>query len=155
MTTYELRRATLGDIRHVCSHATNECMVANETFLGCSPSSAAARLVPASREPASWLVDGEPACVFGISSYAALSTTGYPWIFYTPLVHHHRTHFIRRCREWMKVSMEEWRRLEAFVDPSDPSAVRWMQFMGFMLDEPEPMGPWGAVFHRAHAERSD
>lgn len=154
MTTYELRRATVGDVIDVCTRATNECVSSNMDLLHMEPLDAAARLAVASREPTTWVVNGEPICVFGVASYAALSTTGYPWIYWTASMSEHKAHFIRRCRQWTEYNLEEWERLEAFVDPNDQSAVKWMRFMGFTLDEPEPLGPDGELFHRAHLERT-
>lgn len=155
MTRHELVPATMAHAESVSIAATDECVLANLTFLGMTPLEAMGRLISASREPITWLADGEPACVIGVASYVALSTTGYPWIFYTPLVRRHKVPLLRHCRRWLELNLEQWHRLEAYVDAGDKSAVRWMRFMGFTLEEPEPRGTCGLPFHLAHADRTD
>ena len=95
-----------------------------------------------------WLVDGRPACMFGIVAPLALSYTSAPWFLSTELVDQHAYAFARACRRLLPELLEHHPRLVGMVDARYALSVRWLSWLGARLGEPEPWGVAGALFQR-------
>lgn len=98
-------------------------------------------------KPKVGLADGRPVCLFGVSSNTALSFTGTPWMLATDELELHQKPFIRRCRPVMAEMKEEFDLLRNWVDARNTIAIRWLEWLGFEVHEPQPFGVEGLPFH--------
>ena len=116
----------------------------------CGLSPAAALLYELERSTVawSWVVDGEVACMFGIVAPNLLDSVAYPWFLTTPLVEKHARPFARACRDLLPELLGMHPKLVGMVDARHKLSVRWLQWLGATLDEPEPWGVARAPFHR-------
>lgn len=95
-----------------------------------------------------WLVDGEPACIFGVGTRSLIGNAGTPWLLSTDLVAQHRMTFVRGSRPYLALMRGAFPCLENFVDARYETCVRWLKRLGFVVHDAEPMGPCGELFHR-------
>ncbi|CAJ0778745.1 hypothetical protein LMG7141_00794 [Ralstonia condita] len=94
----------------------------------------------------SWVIDGEVACMFGIVTPAALSEVSYPWFLTTELVEQHSRQFARACKTLLPELLAHHPRMVGRVDARYMASVRWLQWLGAKLGEPEPWGVGNALF---------
>lgn len=107
---------------------------------GLSPLDALLMEVRRSAVSWAWVIDGEVACMFGIASHAVLSDASYPWFLTTPLVERHSRQFARACKSLLPELLAHHPRLVGRVDARYLTSVRWLEWLGARLSEPEPWG---------------
>jgi hypothetical protein len=94
------------------------------------------------------LVDGEPACIFGVVPVSFMSGIGVPWMLGTPLVEEHATAFLRRNRRYVKHMTRAYNYLINYVDDRNVKAIAWLEWLGFTVSEPQQFGALGMPFRR-------
>lgn len=98
------------------------------------------------------LVNGRHACIFGIASRSLLSDCGVPWLLGTKLIERHQLGFLRRCGPMLEELAAGFGRLENYVDARNAVSIKWLGWLGFTIEAPEPYGPFGLPFRRFHKE---
>lgn len=114
---------------------------------GLTPAQALIHEIDRSSVAWSWIVDGEVACMFGIVSPNFLDLTAYPWFLTTPLVEKHSRQFARACKTLLPELLAAHPKLVGMVDARHVLSVRWLQWLGATLGEPQPWGVAGEPFH--------
>ena len=95
----------------------------------------------------SWIVDGEVACMFGIvGGQSLMDPYSYPWFLTTPLVERHYRAFARACKALLPELLERHPTLCGMVDSRYALSVRWLEWLGARLGEPQPWGVSQAPF---------
>ncbi|PRZ51226.1 hypothetical protein BX589_12067 [Paraburkholderia fungorum] len=94
-----------------------------------------------------WLVDDEPACIFGVGTRSMIGETGVPWLLSTDLVAAHPMPFLRRYREYLAAMLKAFPHLSNVVDSRYATCVEWLKWLGFEVHDAIPMGPDGVPFH--------
>jgi hypothetical protein len=104
----------------------------------------------AARAVAAWSgkVDGEVACVFGITRRSMISSVGVPWLLATPLVERYPMTIARGSREYFDRMARAFPLMENHVLEENKMAVLWLKWLGFDMEEPRPHGAFGAPFIR-------
>ena len=108
------------------------------------------------RSPLCWTarVDGEIACVFGVAPFGtALDPRGVPWMLGTPLVPKHRRTLQQMTPGYIAQMLEAFPHLLNQVHAKNTVATRWLRKMGFVLQPPMPVGPYGELFHLFEMKR--
>ncbi len=92
-------------------------------------------------------VDGDLCCIFGVVPGKIDARVGVPWMLCTDEIERHPTWILRLG----KSIIHEWRNQYAllcnYILADNEAAVRWLEWLGFTLNDPEPFGPDGALFH--------
>lgn len=91
--------------------------------------------------------DGEPIAVFGVSTVSLISNIGAPWMLATDRAQVHRSALVRSGRAYTVAMLEQYQRLENWVDARNTRAVAWLQRCGYALGEPQPYGALRLPFH--------
>ena len=94
------------------------------------------------------LVNGEPVCCFGRAVSPVDPTVGYPWLLGTPVMERHSKAFLIRNRAYLREMSRGLRRLENHVFTENRTSIRWLKWLGFIVDEPAPFGTMGMTFHK-------
>jgi hypothetical protein len=94
-----------------------------------------------------WLVEGKPACVFGVSAESILSGVGMPWLLSSPLLPSRPVPFLRYHRAFLAEMLNLFPLLRNWVDARYRLSIRWLRWMGFTLLPAEPYGPFQMLFH--------
>lgn len=86
--------------------------------------------------------------VFGIKRLTALSDVGVPWLISTNLVPKYRGVFMRYSKQIFDLVKRDYNYLCNYVDKRNIVAIRWLKWLGFTIQEPEPYGVNGELFCR-------
>jgi len=151
MTEYAVVPATrehAEELGRTMSPATRDECIA----WGGTPEAAVLYSFNVSRDCLVMLADGRPVAIWGVMTPTALSTTATIWMLGATELPQHFRFFLRLCR----ATIERWRkghkRLANYVDVRHTVSVRWLGWMGFSFDPPQPFGPHGMPFMRFHME---
>jgi hypothetical protein len=93
------------------------------------------------------VLEGQPACLFGVAPGSILGAVGTPWLVSTPAIDRHPIAFLRACQPALRRMQSDYYVLRNFVDVRNTRVKRWLTWLGFELQEPVPFGPWGLPFH--------
>lgn len=99
-----------------------------------------------------WLVDGEPACMFGIVPPVSVLCPAASWLLSTPMIEGHVHAFGRASRAILAELLERYPQITGMVDSRHVQSVRWLKWLGAQVGEPQPWGIAGARFHRFDLE---
>lgn len=95
-------------------------------------------------------VKDDPVCIWGVVREDLLFNQGIPWMLGTSALNDNRKAwaFLRKCRKPVLSMMENYDRLENYVDARNVRSQRWLRYMGFTLEEPKPYGALELPFHK-------
>jgi hypothetical protein len=113
---------------------------------GLTPVRALLREVERSASAWSWVIDGEVACMFGIVTPNLLDHSSYPWMLTTPLVEENFRQFARSCKQLLPEVLARHPRLTGMVDARYGLSIRWLQWLGARVSDPQPWGVAQAPF---------
>lgn len=85
-----------------------------------------------------WIVDGEAACLFGLTTPSVTSNTGEPWVIITDIVLDHKIEFLRACRKMMGWWLARRPVLIGTVERDHEESIRWLRWLGFDVDLSQP-----------------
>jgi len=96
------------------------------------------------------IINSDVIGAFGVVPWSLATGRGSPWALTTNAVYRHR----RAVARLSKPLLESLHRqcpngLEVMVDAEYTTAVRWLRWLGFVVDGPHPWGSFGAPFMRA------
>ncbi len=105
--------------------------------------------------PLAWtgMADEVPVCMFGCAPASVLSTVGRPWMIGTTDVDKYAMAFLRRNKRMVKVMMNNFDRLENFVDVRNVKAIEWLKWLSFEFGEVRIMGPFLKPFQMFYMEK--
>jgi hypothetical protein len=101
-----------------------------------------------------WLLDGEPALMWGVEPVCAAAGLGVAWTLGTDAVTQHPLMFWRLCKAELARLMLHWQVLFNWIDARYEASIRWAWRLGFVIDEPKPFGAEGRLFCCAALVRS-
>ena len=112
--------------------------------------------VAGSCDPMTALWDGEIICMFGCGAKTLTTNVGVPWMLGTnkladPVI---GRNFLRGSVAYIRRLKKRFSTLENYVDARHMDAVRWINWLGFEVSDPEPYGVSQLPFHRFSYERS-
>lgn len=152
---YSVRPATLEDVAYVAEHMReddrNEVLASSQR----SPKEALEFSFQASRDPMAGCVDGVPACIFGVAELSLVSDKASPWLLGTDELPKHARAFLRMSRAYVSNLKKQYAFLYNYVDVRNTNAVRWLGWLGFKIEAPQPFGPSRLPFHRFTMEREN
>jgi hypothetical protein len=95
-------------------------------------------------------VDGVPVCMFGVAPVGFLVPEyGRPWMVGTHHLDRHSRLFLRRCRKQVAAMHRRYPVLVNCVAAANTRAIRWLQWLGFQVDDkPIPVGLYDVPFYR-------
>lgn len=108
-----------------------------------------ALLVSLRRSTEAWAgtVDGDVACMFGVGPLSLLGGEGCPWLLGSDLIERNAFAFARRNRAMVARWLQSYRVLRNHVDARNTQAIRWLGWLGFVLQPPVPYGISRLPFH--------
>lgn len=97
--------------------------------------------------------DGKLVMVWGITMVNLEEGIGQPWMIGTDEIENATLPFLRNCCYYLNEAKEGYNYLYNYVYGENDTAIRWLNWMNFKMDEAAPYGPFGAPFHRFHWRR--
>ena len=140
----EIRPATVADaLTLVLRQADREEV---EALTGRDPREALVESVARSASAWAGLADGELVCLFGVVPMTLVGVTGIPWLLGAESVTRYGRPFLRRNRAWLREMRHAFPVLRNVVDARNTVSIRWLEWLGFTLGTPQPMGVRGLPF---------
>lgn len=90
----------------------------------------------AKSEAWTWLVDGEPACIFGFAPRSVLGGVASVWIFTTDAIHRDRRAFWLGSKRMVAHMRHTYPTLECYCDARFLASLQWLRRLGFAVAEP-------------------
>lgn len=91
----------------------------------------------------------EPFCIFGVTRSTHDKDVGIPWLLATDSLSACSREFLRQNSIYVQAMRREFRELINYVDDRNTVAKRWLEWLGFMIeDERTPLGPDQLPFRR-------
>lgn len=113
---------------------------------GRSPAEALSRSLAKSSQAWTAIVGGQPEVIFGVGDLNVLARVGCPWLLGTDAVSVNYRLFLRHSIRWKEQLLSRYDILRNAVDDRNEVSKRWLQWMGFTLFEPVPLGMNGEPF---------
>lgn len=113
---------------------------------------ALALAIRGSRRAWIWVVNGQVVCIFGVAPLSIISGSGSPWMVATPDIYKHRVAFLRGSRRWVRTMRSMYPLLWNCTAANNAAGIKWLQWLGFNVKEPEPMGRFQEPFCRFEME---
>lgn len=94
------------------------------------------------------LLDGVPVCMWGVTPAGMILRVGIPWMVGTYHLDDAAFTFLKRNRGTIIDMLNDFDILVNYVDARNVRAIGWLKFCGFTIDDPEPYGNTGLLFHK-------
>lgn len=153
-------RATLvaADLRHVLAVADqlrqadrDELAAAHGMDLSDMETRRALLCAAAAAGPCLAAVDaGVPLAVLGCAPVSLVGGVAAPWLLATPGADRYGRDLLVAGRALVEQWGRDWVRLENRADARNTRTLRWLQRIGFTLEDPQPWGALGMPFVRFH-----
>ncbi len=101
------------------------------------------------------LIDGEIACAWGVARESILSSAGVIWLLSTAVMERAPVAVARRTRRELQELLKVYPELGNYVDSEYEKCVRWLEWLGFTLEPPEPLGIRGGMFRKFYITRGE
>lgn len=99
------------------------------------------------------LVDDVPVFCCGVSRLTMLSTLGVPWLLATDDICKVGFRIVRHSKDLIRCMFAGFDRLETWVDIRNKLSFTWLKWCGFNVEDAEPIGLDGKLFHRCWMEK--
>ena len=152
-TNYEIRECTARDIKAVRNKLRQPDADELRKMLGCEePHFAVIESYRRATECYVGLIDGEIACIWGVWKYSILSDRATVWLFSTEVIEKSPVVVARFMKREFKKLRDRYDSLENFIDNDNTFYKHWLKWLGFTIDEPEPLGCHGELFCHFYIE---
>jgi len=120
--------------------------------MGQEPLEALQESVDGSAEAFTWWLGDDIVAMAGVVPESTIGPTARAWMLGGDLIPRHRRYFLRESRRVVDRWQEGWPVLWNLVDNEYRAALRWVEWLGFTLRDPRPVGT--GLFWLAERERS-
>lgn len=94
----------------------------------------------------SFVYRGDAFAILGAGAESAYAETGYPWLLGTPAIETHQRWFLRQTKLQIAAMLRRHIFLENWVDARNITSIKWLEWLGFTLHDPQPYGLAGMPF---------
>lgn len=99
-------------------------------------------------ETAVLTVDDVPAAIFGVAESSP--EVGHPWLLGTPELDRNPRVLLTEARTVVQNMMQQYKYLENYIYEGSTKNRRWVRWLGFNEDAPQPFGEKGKKFCKFH-----
>ena len=142
----EVRPATPAD-GYALAAALRPADIAEARASGHEPTAAIQDSIRASSTAMAGLVNGELACVFGVTPVSLLGGIGCPWLLGTPVLDRHSRVLVRLAPKYIWMMLARFPHLVNHVHADHTESVRWLRRLGFRFSEPWRHPETGATLY--------
>ena len=97
--------------------------------------------------------DDKLLCLTGVIPYSELSDTAVPWMLSTNELTKHPRDLVYYSKQLIGKWLEEWPKLENYIDARYTKSLNWAKHVGFTIHDPMPYGVEGRLFHKITMEK--
>lgn len=148
MPAYEFVPATFAHAAALAETMSDACRAEAWAATRETPYQALTGCIAASREAKAGLADGEVLLIYGLIPPALICDTAMIWMLTSRALPRHARWFMVESRRVIDEWLTEHKKLANYSDLRHTRANRWLRWLGFSFDEPQPLGPDGVLFAR-------
>jgi len=100
-------------------------------------------------------VDNVPFSIFGVAQSYDYPDAGVIWLLGTDEILKNQMSFLRGSKEHFKQMVKLYPFLYNFTHVNNKAAQRWLRWLGFTLEDPEPYGLKGELFIPFYRRNND
>lgn len=89
-----------------------------------------------------------PIAMFGCLARSVMSTSASPWMLGSDELDRAGVGIGRFSRYYIDKMNDRFSFLENYIDARQAKSIRWLRWCGFRIENPEPIGLHGEMFHR-------
>ncbi len=98
-------------------------------------------------------IDGVPCAMLGLVVQCRITGAGTPWLLASNHALRHRREFLLQSPPVIAEMLNICSRLSNHVHVNNKVSIRWLKWLGFTIEKPEPTGLNRELFHRFHLEK--
>lgn len=95
---------------------------------------------------------GVPFSVFGVVVSNITTGLGHPWLLSSNEMFNHKEYFLKNAPVVLADMLAVCPRLVNYVHHANKTSIQWLKSLGFVLEDLEPYGVKGDLFHKFHME---
>ncbi len=95
-----------------------------------------------------WEVDGKVVAMFGVTPVEDHAGVGVIWMLATKDFHKNVRRFPARSKEVIANAIAKYDFIFNYVHTKNTKSIKWLEWLGFKMNDPEPIGHKGAMFTR-------
>lgn len=119
-----------------------------------TPLQAAEHSVAMSLWARTWLLEGVPACIYGLASPSLIGDSAMVWLLGTDLVKRHKMIFLRHYKAEITRMLDIYPMVYTMVDTRHKVCLRWLKWIGFEVRDAVPFGPDQLPFNYVSMRRA-
>lgn len=96
---------------------------------------------------------GEVVAIFGCGGIRGV--IGIPWMLASPTLSKIKKKFLRECKAYVFHMLEAYEYLENYVWADNEVHIKWLEWLGFTLCDPEPEGVDDKPFRRFYMKKKE
>ena len=93
-------------------------------------------------------IDGDICCILGLVKVSMVNSIGVPWMLGTHAIMDHKREFMKQSQIVLQHVLAESNELYNYVHDQNRVSIRWLKWLGFTIEEPQPSGINGELFHK-------
>lgn len=95
-----------------------------------------------------WEVDGKVVAMFGVTPVEDHAGVGVIWMLATGEFEQYSKMFAIRCKRVVEKMISGYEYIFNYVHTKNENSIKWLEWLGFKMNDPEPIGHKGAMFTR-------
>lgn len=103
---------------------------------------------------AATIENGRPIGIFGINTDNILGDRATIWMLGTDDLDKISTRFLRNNPKFIEMMLEYYPYLENYVHEKNTKSISWLKFLGATIEDKQPYGLDGEMFHHFYFKRS-
>ena len=101
------------------------------------------------------LIDNEIACAWGVAKESILSDESTIWLLSTEMMKKAPVAVAKKTKKELEKLLQIYPKIGNYVDSEYRLCIRWLRWLGFTVDNPEPVGVRGALFSKFYIAKDD
>ncbi len=97
-------------------------------------------------------IDGVPVTILGLVVHDILSGCGVPWLLSSEHALKHKRQFLELSPPAIQEMLSICPKLVNYVHSENKISIRWLKWLGFVIEDAKPVGVNGEMFHRFSME---
>ena len=99
------------------------------------------------------MVNGLPVAMWGVVPESLIGNAGTPWMVASFLIDKEFRTFLKHCRPPVMELLNQYDKLENYVDARNVRSIQWLRWLGFTIEEAKPYGVFKLPFHKFWMKR--
>ena len=96
--------------------------------------------------------NGKPLGIFGINTDNIVGTRATIFMLSTPDLDKIERRFVRNSRAFIRLMLSYYPYLDNWVHADNKQSIKWLRWLGAVIEEPKPYGIEGEMFHHFYFE---